>query len=197
MHIATETRRIPFDTLTRRYASSIPFKIALSLAFVVLTGLLAQIRLPLPFTPVPVTGQTLAVLLAGVLLGRKWAGVSMGIYGVLGMAGVPWFSGGVAGLGATTGYLAGFILAAMFVGFVAEGGLKIRSYYGWLAVMLFSALILVYVPGALWLGGWLGLVLHQPVTLGMVFGLGVAPFMAGCILKAVLAAGAARLIRPQ
>jgi len=169
----------------------------MALAVAVLTGLMAQLRLPLPFTPVPVTGQTLAVLLAGVLLGRKWGGVSMGIYGVLGLAGVPWFSGSVAGFGATTGYLVGFVLAAMFVGFVADGGLKVRSFYGWLAVMVFSAIVLVYVPGAIWLGGWLGLVLHQPTTIGIVFGMGVAPFIAGCVLKAVLAAGATWLILPK
>jgi len=84
------------------------------------TGLLAQIKISLPWTPVPITGQTFAVLLTGVLLGRWWGGISQVIYVVMGVVGIPWFaglSGGYSALiGPSGGYIIGFILAALFLG---------------------------------------------------------------------------------
>ena len=196
MQIAADIREAYSVTFAWRARTSVPLKIAMALIMAVVTGLLAQIRLPLPFTPVPVTGQTMAVLMTGVLLGRKWGGVSLGIYGLLGLVGIPWLNGGVAGLGATTGYLGGFVLAALFVGYCTDSG-KVRSLYGLFAIMVFASLVLVYLPGMLWLGGWLGLVTHEPTTVGTVLGLGIWPFMAGDILKSALAAGAAWLILPK
>lgn len=196
MHIAAENTQGRLKTLAWYNQASVPLKITAALVMAGLTGLLAQLRLSLPFTPVPVTGQTLAVLMAGVLLGRKWGSLSMGIYGILGLVGVPWLNGGAVGLGATTGYLVGFVLAALFIGYMTDGN-KIRSFYGLLAAMTFASLVLVYVPGVLWLGGWYGLVLHEPISVGAVLAMGVAPFISGCILKAVLAAGAARFILPK
>ncbi len=174
-----------------------PLKIALSVGMAVMTGLLAQLRLPLPFTPVPVTGQTLAVLLAGVILGRRWGAVSMGIYGVLGFAGLPWFNGATSGLGATAGYVVGFVLAAGFIGYLADSYLKARNFYSLLTIMLFASLVLVYIPGLLWLGGWVSLALHQPSGISSVLGMGALPFIAGDILKAVLAAGVAWVMLPK
>ncbi len=62
-----------------------------------ITGVLAQIVIPLPWTPVPVTGQTLAVLFAGIVLGRYWGGISMALYLAIGLLGVPWFTGMTGG----------------------------------------------------------------------------------------------------
>jgi len=73
-----------------------------------LTGILAQARIYLPWTPVPITGQTIAVILAGILLGKCWGSISMAIYGIMGIAGIPWLSGATSGWGPTSGYLLGF-----------------------------------------------------------------------------------------
>ena len=95
-------------------------KLSLSLGIACFVGLLAQARIQLPWTPIPITGQTFGVLLAAVLLGQWWSGISMAMYVGLGIAGVPWFNGGTGGLsaiaGPTGGYLLGFVLAALFLG---------------------------------------------------------------------------------
>ena len=197
MQVVAGIRQMHLTVINWRYSASVPLKIFMAVAMAAVTGLLAQVRLPLPFTPVPVTGQTLAVLLTGALLGRKWGAISLGIYGVLGLAGVPWLNGGAAGFGASAGYLVGFVLAALFIGYFTDGGRKVRSFYSLLAVMLFATLVIVYIPGVLWLGGWLKLVLHDQATVGTALSAGVWPFVAGDILKAVMAAGIAWLILPK
>jgi biotin transport system substrate-specific component len=180
-----------------RCQAAVPVKIVLALGMAALTGLLAQVRMPLPFTPVPVTGQTLAVLLAGVMLGRKWGGISMGIYGLLGLAGLPWFNGGTSGIGATTGYILGFVLAASLIGYVTDVYLKSRRFTGLFMMMLFASLVLIYLPGLLWLGAWLSLVFHKSTSVAGVLGMGAAPFIAGDILKVAVAAGIAWLVLPK
>jgi len=195
MQIAAKIEQARLDVFAWHRSASIPLKVVLAVVMAASIGLLAQIRLSLPFTPVPVTGQTLAVLLVAIMVGRKWGGISVGIYGTLGLVGIPWLTGGVAGLGATTGYLAGFVLAALFVGYMTDSR-KVRSFHGLLAVMA-AASLLVYIPGILWLGGWLGLVLHKPAAIGPVLSMGAWPFIAGDILKATLAAGAAWLLLPK
>jgi biotin transport system substrate-specific component len=100
-------------------------------AVLVVTGsvfiaLLAQVAIPLPFSPVPITGQTFAVLLVGVLLGSRRGGLGVLLYLLEGAAGLPFFAGGTAGLarlaGPTGGYLVGFVVAAIVVGLLAERG---------------------------------------------------------------------------
>jgi biotin transport system substrate-specific component len=180
-----------------RYQASLPWKITLALLMAGLTGLLAQVRIALPFTPVPITGQTFAVLLAGVLLGRKWGGVSLGIYAILGLAGLPWFNGGSSGLSATGGYLIGFVLAALFLGYYTDKYPKYRGFIGIFGLMFFASLMLVYIPGLLWLGFWLHLVKGSTAGIISVISLGAVPFIAGDILKAGLAAAAARILTPK
>jgi biotin transport system substrate-specific component len=197
MQIVGAFRETRLNLFCWRYHADLPMKIALSLVFAIVTGLLAQVRLPLPFTPVPVTGQTLAVLLAGVLLGKRWGAASMGCYGILGLAGVPWFNGATSGLGATAGYILGFVVAAGFIGHLTDRYLKARSFNNLLVIMLFASLFLVYVPGLLWLGGWVNLVLHQPTGISTALGMGALPFIAGDILKAVAAAGVAWFMLPK
>ena len=86
-------------------------------------GIAAQIAIPLPFTPVPLTLQTFAVLLAGAALGSLRGVASMGLYALMGVVGVPWFAEGSSGFSsASFGYILGFILAAFIVGRLAEGG---------------------------------------------------------------------------
>jgi len=138
----------------------------------------AQITIPLPFTPVPITGQTLGVILTGALLGSVRGSASVLTYIGVGALGVPVFArtGGVA----TYGYLAGFVVAAFVVGWLAERGWD-RSFPRSVAAMLAGAAVL-YVPGLLWLGSVIGY--------DKVVGTGLLPFIPGDIVKVLLAAAA-------
>jgi len=120
--------------------------------FAIFTALCAKVRISLPFTPVPITMQTFAVLSAGLLLGRTLGSASMALYLMLGVAGLPLFSlgGGLSYLaGPTGGYLIGFLLAAYLIGCLTERGWD-RSYRRCLAAMLAGELA-IYLPGLLWL----------------------------------------------
>jgi len=198
MEIAARIDRTKYDVFRWRYELSIPKKLALAFGMACLTGLVAQIRVG---SPVPVTGQTFAVLLAGVLLGRRWGGISLAIYAGLGIAGVPWFAGWGGGLGylagPTGGYIIGFILAALFLGHFTDTYIRSRSFLSMLALMLFANFILIYVPGLLQLGLWFNLVKGEPVTLTTLLSIGALPFIVGDIIKAVMAAAIARGITPK
>jgi biotin transport system substrate-specific component len=178
-----------------------PRKLALALGIALLTGLAAQLRVQLPWSPVPITGQTFAVLLAGVLLGKWWGGVSLALYAGLGIAGVPWFTGFGSGLGylagPTGGYVIGFVFAALFLGYFTDKYVRARSFVSMLALMLFANFVLIYVPGLLQLGLWLNIVKGQPVTFSSLLMMGAIPFIVGDTTKAVLAAAIARGITPK
>jgi biotin transport system substrate-specific component len=200
MAIAARINQTKYDAFRWRYELSIPKKLALALGMAALTGLLAQVRIQLPWSPVPVTGQTFAVLLAGVLLGRWWGGISLAIYAGLGMAGVPWFAGWNGGIGylagPTGGYIVGFILAAIFLGHFTDKYIRARSFLSMLGLMLSASLIIVYVPGLIWLGLWLN-VKGEPAAITSLLAMGAIPFIAGDITKAVLAAAITRGITPK
>ena len=102
-------------------------KIAFALTLACATGLSAQVRIPLPFTPVPITMQTFLVLISGVILGRRWGGLSQIMYVGVGVLGIPWFAGSSI-FGPTGGYLIGFILAAFFLGHVIDTYLHLRNF---------------------------------------------------------------------
>jgi biotin transport system substrate-specific component len=201
LEIAATINRVKYDAFKWRYELSLPWKLVLALGMAALTGLLAQVRIPLPFSPVPITGQTFAVLLAGVLLGRWWGGISLAIYAGLGAAGLPWFQGWGSGVGylagPTGGYIVGFILAALFVGHFTDKYIRSRSFFVMLGLMLFASLILIYVPGLIWLGLWLNWVKGEPATFTALLGMGALPFIAGDIIKSVVAAAIARGITPK
>ena len=147
-----------------------------------LMALLAQVRIPLPFTPVPLTGQTFGVLLVAAALGSKRGAASMALYMALGAFGLPVFAGGAAGLsymtGATLGYLIGFVLAAYVVGGLAERGLE-RSVRTSLLPFLVGTLI-IYLCGVTWLTVLLG-------SLTKAFAAGLVPFLLGDAIKLVAA----------
>jgi biotin transport system substrate-specific component len=201
LEIVTTLNRVKYDAFKWRYELSLPWKLVLALGMAALTGLLAQARIFLPFSPVPITGQTFAVLLTGVVLGRWWGGVSLALYAGLGVAGVPWFAGWGSGIGylagPTGGYIIGFILAALFLGYFTDKYIRSRSFFTMLALMLFANLILIYVPGLLQLGLWLNLVKGEPATFTALLGMGALPFIAGDIFKAIAAAAIARGITPK
>lgn len=148
-----------------------------------LIALFAQVEIPLPFSPVPITGLTFAVLLVGALLGSKRGAAAMLAYIAQGAAGLPFFAGGASGFGiltgATAGYLAGFIAAAYVVGLLAERGME-RSFKTSIAPFLAGTLI-IYVFGVAWLGVVVG-------SVGKAVELGLLPFVIGDAVKLVAAA---------
>ena len=176
-------------------------KLSLALGMACLIGLLAQARIPLPWTPVPITGQTFAVLLAAVLLGSWWGGASVAIYIGLGIAGVPWFNGWAGGLaiiaGPTGGYLIGFILAALFLGYFVDKYAKARSFRSLLGLMLFADFVLVFGPGLIQLHLWSNLAGHGTIGFYQLLTMGLLPFIAGDVVKVVAAAGAAWALSPK
>lgn len=145
-----------------------------------LTGAAAQVLIPL--WPVPITLQTLTVLLAGAALGPLRGGLSMGLYLVVGAAGVPWFAQQTSGLAfPTLGYVIGFILAAVVVGWLARRGAD-RTVTGTIGAMVAGNLV-IYACGVPYLAWALGIGLVEAVQLGAL------PFLVGDTLKILLAAG--------
>ena len=148
-----------------------------------LIGLLAQVAVPL--WPVPITGQTLAVLLVAAATGLTRGVASVAVYVALGAAGVPWYSGAAAGwhvlVGPTGGYLIGFLLAAAIVGWASDHGLR-RLNLGTLLTYA-GASAIVFVPGIAWLALTLHLTLEQSLVAGLY------PFLIGGVVKALIATG--------
>ena len=208
MAVAARISQAKYDVFRWRYELSIPKKLALALGIAVLTGLVAQVRFYLPWTVVPITGQTFAVLLAGVLLGKRWGGASLAIYAGIGAAGVPWFapqagmpifsSGGIGVLtGPTGGYIIGFIFAALFLGHFTDKYIRSRSFLSMFGLMLFANFVLIHIPGLIQLHFWLSLVKGEAVTLSQLLMMGTIPFIAGDITKVVMAALIARGATPK
>ncbi|MCL6298750.1 biotin transporter BioY [Streptomyces kronopolitis] len=156
---------------------------ALVLGGAALTGIAAQIALPVPGSPVPVTGQTFAALLVGASLGTRRGLLSLALYAVAGMAGVPWFAGGASGAGgATFGYVLGMLLAAGLVGGLARRGGD-RGALRTAATMAAGTAV-IYAVGVPFLALSTGMPLGRAVAVGLV------PFLIGDVLKAALAMGA-------
>ncbi|MBU0567586.1 biotin transporter BioY [bacterium] len=193
--------RVRYSFFKWRYSLAWLNKIALAFGMACATGILAQARIPLFWTPVPITGQTFAVLLAGVLLGRYWGGISQAMYVAIGAAGVPWFNGFSGGLtvlaGPTGGYLIGFILAALFLGHFTDKYIKARSFFSIFSLMLFANFILIYILGLFQLSFWFYLAKGASPTLWELLMAGAIPFIAGDTLKIIAAATLAHLITPK
>ena len=167
-----------------RYELDFTRKVILALNFAILTGILAQIRLPTTIG-IPVTGQVFGVLLAGVLLGSKFGTLSQGLYVGLGAVGIPWFAGAGGGFshftGATGGFLVGFVVAAALIGWFTERHTKTREYPYLLGLMMLGVGI-IYLLGAIWFSFVTGMGLVHVLT--VVF----AYFIVADVVKAVAAA---------
>ncbi|HET9873612.1 MAG TPA: biotin transporter BioY [Propionibacteriaceae bacterium] len=145
-------------------------------------GLAAQVAIPLPFTPVPLTLQTFSVLLTVAALGSKRGLLSMGVYVLAGMAGMPWFSEGQTGWAfASFGYVLGFVLAGAIVGKLAERGGD-RTLPRAVGLMVVGNLA-IYAVGVPWL------MMQTGMDLSTALAKGVVPFLLGDVLKILLAAG--------
>jgi biotin transporter BioY len=153
--------------------------IILILIFTLLTAISAKLKIEIG--PVPITGQTFAVLLSGALLGFRRGVLAQIFYLLGGLAGIPWFSrgGGISYLMSPTfGYIIGFVLAASVVGFLCERGFDRKIDSAILAMFLGN--VLIYFPGLLWLSKFVGF--------GKVLEIGLYPFIIGDIIKLFLAA---------
>ena len=155
----------------------------LVVGFALLTAAAAQFTVPLPFTPVPITGQTFAVLLAGAALGGAAGAGSQLLYVLLGAMGLPFYADGASGLavvqGATGGYLVGFVIAAGVVGKLAEQH-QDRKVATAIPLFLFGNAI-IYLFGVPWLAHSLGVSGTEAISLGL------APFIVGDLIKVALA----------
>jgi biotin transport system substrate-specific component len=159
----------------------IAYDVTLVLAGSLLLALSAQIAFPLPFSPVPVTGQTFAVLMLAALYGRKRGVATMLAYLGEGAAGLPVFAQGLSGpavlSGPTGGYLAGFVAAAFVVGWLAEMGWDRRSWTTFLAMVIGN--LVIYAFGVTWLTHFLGM--------SGAIDAGLTPFLVGDLAKILLA----------
>ena len=169
---------------------------ALILAGSLLIAALAQVSIKLPFTPVPITGQTLGVLLVGTGFGWLRGGLALALYLAEIAIGLPFAAEGESGLTHLTlatpsgGYLWGFLLAGVLMGWLANRGWD-RSVRSSISVMLLGTIV-IYAAGLFWLhesstfAGFLG---HAP-TLEDTLSAGLYPFIIGDVLKLLIAAGA-------
>ncbi len=166
-------------------ADFVPGALARDLTLVVagaaLTGLAAQVSLPIPGSPVPLTGQTFAALLVGAALGWQRGATSMVLYLIAGVAGVPWFQGGSSGVPVSLGYVVGFVFAGALVGALAARGGD-RTPVRTIGTMALGNLA-IYAVGVPWLMAATGM------GLGKALAVGVLPFLLGDLLKIALAAG--------
>ena len=144
----------------------------------------ARISIPLPFTPVPITGQTFAVLLTGATLGAKRGGLALVLYLLEGASGLPVFAGGAGGfaklMGTTGGYLLSYPFATFAMGTLAQRGWDKTPSRTFMAMLLSSLIVLI--TGTLWLSFFVG-------GIKPALGMGLLPFLPGDVLKAALAAG--------
>jgi biotin transport system substrate-specific component len=182
MSTATATAR-PGAVLADLLPASRVRDAALVVGGAVLTGLAAQVAVPVPGSPVPVTGQTFAALLVGTALGARRGFLSLALYALAGVAGMPWFAGGTSGAASVSfGYILGMLLASAAVGALARRGAD-RSPLRMVGTMLLGEAI-IYAVGVPYLAVAAHLSLSQAVALGLT------PFLIGDALKAALAMGA-------
>lgn len=182
MSIAAATTR-PGQVLADLLPASRAKDAVLVLGGAALTGIAAQIAVPVPGSPVPVTGQTFAALLVGTALGARRGFLSLALYALVGMAGMPWFAQAGSGVAAPSlGYVLGMLLAATVVGALARRGGD-RSVLRTAGTMVLGSAI-IYAVGVPYLAAATGMSLTQAVAAGLT------PFLIGDALKAALAMGA-------
>ena len=146
------------------------------------TALLAQVTIPLWFTPVPITGQTLAVLLTGAALGSRRGAAAMLLYLVAG-SWLPLYAGGASGFVwsiASGGYIVGFVPAAYLVGYLAERGWDRKP---WILLAMLAGNLVLYVPGLLWLSTFA----PEGDKLATTLEWGLYPFIIGDAIKLIAA----------
>ncbi|MEZ5244188.1 MAG: biotin transporter BioY [Acidimicrobiales bacterium] len=182
---AIPTRTTLIDTIPR----SVVRDVVAVVGFALLTAGAAQVSFSLGFTPVPISGQTFAVLLAGGALGSQLGAASQLLYVAMGAIGLPFYTDAQGGwdvaTGSTAGYLVGFIVAAYAVGWLAERGQDRQLATSITAFVAGS--VIIYVLGVAWLSYDLDIPITAEFGEPSAIAYGVTPFVVGDILKAVLA----------
>ena len=181
--MTTTLTTTPASLYSRIKPASIWLEVPVLLTFNLILVASAYVSIPLPFSPVPITGQTFAVMLIGMVLGRTLGAGVVLAYLVEGACGLPVFAGGAMGLptliGPTGGYLMGFVIAAWVTGYLAEH--KWDRNYLLSALAMLVGHVVVFAAGLSWLN------LYVPGN--QVIALGLMPFVIGTIIKVVAAAG--------
>jgi len=173
------------------------YVVACAFAGAAIVSALAQVSIPVPFTPVPITGQTLGVLLVGAAYGPVLGPATLGLYLLWGVAGLPVFAPNPDGshetgltvlslAGPTGGYLWGFLLSSWVVGELARRGWD-RNLRGAAAAMLLGE-VAIYAVGLAWLHRALPGLVGGPVSVGDTLRAGLYPFLVGDALKLMIAA---------
>ncbi len=177
---------------TQSVATRAALRAALVCGFCLLTWAGALIRVPIPGTPVPMTLQTIPVLLSGALLGPAGGGASQALYLLVGLSGAPAFSGGTSGFahlaGPTGGYLVGFFLGASLVGWLVRR--RRDPGLGYLVLSVLAGSVVIFAAGIAHLALFLGGNLASAALQGAVI------FLPWDILKVAAVAATARLLRP-
>jgi biotin transport system substrate-specific component len=169
-------QRVLADVVPRSYL----VEFALIVGSAALVGALAQVAIKLSFTPVPITGQTLGVMLVGTALGWRRAFASMGLYMAAGLLGVPWFAGHTSGYPiATFGYIIGFVVAGAVLGWLASRGTD-RTVTRALVSMAIGDVI-IFIIGVT----WLKYADHLSPSTAIAYGL--TPYVWGELIKAGIA----------
>ena len=162
-------------------SKSLTTNIVIALSGSILLALLARLSIPVPFSPVPITGQTFGILFLGAVLGSRLGVLSVIAYILEGLVGLPVFAGGTAGflylLGPTGGYLIGFIPAVYLVGYLSEK-IWTNKFIATIITMIFGTSI-IFIFGISWLA----------VTAGFKTALiiGLYPYLPGAVVKIILA----------
>lgn len=174
--VSRDRRAVLADTIPQSRLN----EIALVVGAAALVGVLAQISIPLGFTPVPITGQTLGVMLAGSALGWRRAGAAMALYVGAGIIGVPWFADHAHGyVGPTFGYLIGFVVAGSALGWLAARGSDRTVTRALVAMAVGDAIIFVFGVT------WLAFSMHYSASTAIAYGF--TPFVWGELIKAGVA----------
>jgi biotin transport system substrate-specific component len=178
-----ENKMTAIEQVKPRRIQRVVLDVCVVLVYGLLIALSAQFRVPLPFSPVPITGQTLTVLLAGGILGVKRGTLAALAYLMMGFLGVLPFAGGSL-LGPTGGYVIGFVVAVYFIGTCTTKGWTTRWWTT--LIILFSGNIIIYLFGLPWLAQFVGW--HSTLSLGFY------PFLIGDLLKLACAFGLWRVM---
>jgi len=177
--LMTSTCTKPILGLWIENQNRIVYKIAAVLGGIIFLSVLAQVAIPLPFTPVPITGQTFGVAFLSLMMGRRWGFSSVVAYVALGAAGLPIFAQGHHGLTAiSSGYLVGMCVSSFVIGSLSDKGWS-RTFPKTLLTCALGSLC-VYTFGVI--------VLAKFLPLGSLFTKGVLPFIPGDIVKSTFAA---------
>jgi biotin transport system substrate-specific component len=175
--------------------------ILLSFVVACFTGLMAQVSIAIPWSPVLITFQTFAVLLAGVFLGGKYGGFSMILYTLLGVLGMPWFTNMNHGLdfifAASGGYIIGFIIAAAFIGYMFDHYVNARKPVQTVMLMLIANFVFIYIPGLIGLYNTMLVKTGSALSMPELLLIGVVPFVVGDLIKIALASGISTSILPK